>query len=149
MNHSIEHHFPNLRPGEYEVTSPASDQYNCVAWAAGQSETWWEPDAADLYFWPPGLPRLLELDAYVRAFATLGYVYCHTGDLEPGVEKVALYADPKGTPTHAARQLPNGRWTSKLGQLEDIEHETLDCLSGAAYGTVTILLRRAIQNQPG
>ncbi|MCY7407984.1 MAG: hypothetical protein LH631_11575, partial [Alkalinema sp. CAN_BIN05] len=38
-------------------------------------------------------------------------------------------------PQHVARQLPNGLWTSKLGRLEDIEHE-LDGLSGDLYGTV-------------
>ena len=31
--------------------------------------------------------------------------------LEPGFEKIALYADNSGKPTHAARQLDNGRWT--------------------------------------
>lgn len=148
MNHRIEDLFPNLRPAEYEITSPPSNEYNCIAWAAGHSDAWWEPDPANLYYWPPGQPRRLELDTYVRAFAALGYAHCHTGDLEPGVEKVALYADAMGTPTHAARQLRNGRWTSKLGQLEDIEHETLDCVSGPDYGAVAIFLRRAIHEHP-
>jgi hypothetical protein len=26
--------------------------------------------------------------------------------------------------------LENGNWTSKLGECEDIEHKTLDCLNG-------------------
>ena len=42
-----------------------------------------------------------------------------------GVRKVVLYADGNEW-THAARQLPSGRWTSKLGDYEDIEHDTLD-----------------------
>jgi hypothetical protein len=29
-------------------------------------------------------------------------------------------------PRLAVRQLPNGRWTSKLGDFKDIEHDTLD-----------------------
>ena len=39
--------------------------------------------------------------------------------------------------THAARQLPSGKWTSKLGDADDIEHNTLE--GGmrflACYGT--------------
>jgi hypothetical protein len=49
--------------------------------------------------------------------------------------------DAQGSPTHAARQLDNGRWTSKLGELEDIEHSLRD-LEGAAYGTVVQVMKR-------
>ena len=44
-------------------------------------------------------------------------------------------------PTHAARQFPGGRWTSKLGPAEDIEHE-LEELAGPLYGEVVLILRR-------
>jgi len=44
-------------------------------------------------------------------------------------------------PTHAARQLENGRWTSKLGELEDIEHD-LHHLASGAYGAVVQILKR-------
>jgi hypothetical protein len=46
---------------------------------------------------------------------------------------VALYADGQGVPLHAARQWPDGRWTSKLGAMEDIEHALQD-LVGSEYG---------------
>lgn len=147
--HPIENYFPRLRPSDYQITSPESGTYNCIAWAAGQTDRWWEPDPFDLYFWPQGAHRGLALEAYVQAFSGLGYVLCQIADLEPGFEKVAIYVDLKGRPTHAARQLPNGKWTSKLGKLEDIEHETLDCLSGSSYGSVALFLRRCIQNQAG
>jgi hypothetical protein len=61
--------------------------------------------------------------------------------METGWEKVALFAHEDGTPTHAARQLASGRWTSKLGELEDIEHE-LEAVEGAAYGSVVVYLKR-------
>lgn len=54
---------------------------------------------------------------------------------------ITVRAHYNGTPTHAARQLENGKWTSKLGQLEDIEHE-LDGLVGDKYGIVVTILRR-------
>jgi hypothetical protein len=71
----------------------------------------------------------------VAAFATLGYEPCEGEAVEPGWERIALYGTADGVLTHAARQLLNGRWTSKLGCWEDIEHGLHD-LEGEAYGTV-------------
>ena len=82
------------------------------------------------------------MDAYIQAFATLGYAPCDNGDLEFDTEKVVLYAKDDGLPTHAARQLPSGLWTSKLGQLEDVTHHTLDGISGSLYGTPSQFLKR-------
>jgi hypothetical protein len=45
-------------------------------------------------------------------------------------------------PTHAARQLPSGRWTSKLVLREDIEHD-LHALSGEAYVGFPLLIARS------
>jgi hypothetical protein len=56
---------------------------------------------------------------------------------------IALFADKNDFPLHAARQLPSGRWTSKLGELEDIEHGLRD-LEGDAYGTVVLIMKRPI-----
>jgi hypothetical protein len=63
--------------------------------------------------------------------------------LEPGFEKVALYA-VGSEPTHAARQILNGRWVSKLGPQEDIEHGAPDDLSGPCYGQVVRVLKRPV-----
>jgi hypothetical protein len=63
--------------------------------------------------------------------------------LEPGFEKVALFADSTGKPANASRQLPSGAWTSKLGNAEDIEHE-LHALEGEIYGVVALLLKRPL-----
>jgi len=46
--------------------------------------------------------------------------------------------------THAARQLPDGKWTSKLGQLEDITHGTTDVIEGGDYGEVVQFMKRPI-----
>ena len=58
---------------------------------------------------------------------------CSDSSLEAGYEKIAIYVKD-GIPTHAARQLGDGRWTSKLGKYEDIEHDSLDALNGDGYG---------------
>lgn len=56
---------------------------------------------------------------------------------------MVLYADNFGKPTHMARQIESGAWTSKLGQDHDIEHETLDTIAGPVYGDAVKIFRRA------
>jgi hypothetical protein len=90
------------------------------------------------------VPRDETLQSFVLAFNTLGYTSCDDGKLEHGFEKVAIYADDAGTPTHMARQLLSGIWISKCGGLEDIEHETLDALEGPIYGTAVQFLKRSL-----
>jgi hypothetical protein len=59
------------------------------------------------------------------------------------MEKVALHAK-HGCPTHIARQLPNGRWTSKLGRWEDIEHDEFDLTGNGLdeYGDIAQYFKR-------
>jgi hypothetical protein len=136
----LEDAFPALRGRPYRITSPRDQRYNCIAFAAGDDQNWWWPDAAGQDIWPSGVLRVDTLDAFRDAFATLGYVTCDSDQLEPGYEKIALFA-LDGVPKHAARQLPTGRWVSKLGQQEDIEHGLHD-LAGSTYGTVALIMRR-------
>lgn len=81
------------------------------------------------------------LAAFKAAFTTIGYGECDHESIEPGYEKVAFFASVAGVPTHAARQLASGLWTSKLGQLERIEHELRD-LEGDSYGRVAMVMKR-------
>ena len=62
----------------------------------------------------------------MAVFRSLGFVMRDDGDHEIGLEKIALYATDDDEYTHVARQLPSGKWTSKLGGLEDIEHDLPD-----------------------
>lgn len=144
MVRSLEELFPGLAGSGYQVTSSRDADYNCIGWAAGDCHTWWWPsrDVAREY-WPPGVPRERTLDAFVAAFASLGYMVCAGEGPEPGYERVALFADGDGRPTHAARQLPSGSWSSKLGKVEDIEHG-LHVLEGALYGLVVLILKRPV-----
>jgi hypothetical protein len=143
MNPALPMLFPHLSDSGYRETSPADRRYNCVAWAAGDDQNWWWPQPFDETFWPPDAPRIESVEGFMAAFRTLGYEPCGHSQLEPGFEKVALYVGEDGLPTHAARQLENGRWTSKLGELEDIEHD-LDNLEGERYGTIGGIMRRAL-----
>ena|SRR5437879_4884337 len=140
----IEHLFPRLRGTAYRLTSSPDDSYNCIAWAAGVTKKWWWPfgDPQRTY-WPEGVSREETLDAFRIAFVALGYMTCDHAEAEPGFEKIAVFTDTAGCPLHAARQLPDGQWTSKLGAMDDIEH-ALYGLEGMQYGRVALVMKRRV-----
>ena len=100
---------------------------------------WWWPEYST--YWPPNVPRDTSPETFFQAFATLGYKPCTGADFEEGIEKIAIYCK-RGAVTHAARQSEKGVWVSKLGQLEDIEHE-LTALEGGEYGIAKFFVSRA------
>ena len=144
----IEYMFANLSASGYRVTSLATPAYNCAAWATGETVRCWDPDPGGGNYWPAQVSRVLSLPNLIAALATLGYGPCATSDAEPGFEKLALYADAQSEPTHVARQLPSGVWTSKLGTGEDIEHLSLAGLEEPIYGWVAQFLRRPLPVLP-
>ena len=142
MSERLRDLFPGLRTTSFWTTSPADADYNCIAWAANDSSNyWWPVGQGPRIYWPAGAPHEETLAAFVAVFQMFGYVAGADETLESGVEKVALFVDADGMPTHAARQLPSGRWASKLGKLEDIEHD-LRAMEGDIYGAVALVLKR-------
>ena len=148
--------FEGLKSDEVEFTSPADLEYNCIAHAAGDSEKWWWAGGVsnnDCY-WVEGISRKTTLENFILAFETLGYEPCENADFNSSFEKVAIFVStsdktdefgefiPKETPTHMARQLPNGKWTSKLGKDVDISHNSLQSIEGKIYGEVKQILKR-------
>ena len=132
--------FPRLNEKNHRFTSSATVDYNCIAWAAEDIERWWQPGA----FWPiADWPKSdCGLGALEHAMMSLGYANCGLDtSLEPGFTKVAIYGWGS-TYTHAARQLPNGKWTSKLGKGEDIEHDSPDDVTGGLYGELAEIMKK-------
>jgi hypothetical protein len=121
--------FPHLGE-QYEVLGPATRLYNCVAWTVGVTNQW---------VWPakPGKkPTVRDFDELYRRH---GYrrVKGLNFDLQPGHDKIVLYGKRSGKvwePTHGARQLADGSWSSKLGLLPLIRHLEPEDLGGASYG---------------
>jgi hypothetical protein len=115
MVEEIEAIFPNLQGSLYQITSPENHAYNCIAWAVGDTLMWWwpDPDVTDAY-WPPHILRNETLPAFIELFGDLGYVPCGDAEHEVGFERIAIFAAADGIPTHAARQLSTGQWSSKL-----------------------------------
>ena len=130
--------------GNYRRTSDPTINYNCLAHAVGVSWGWFDPEPGCAgYYWPVGVKREWSLPAIRKVLEDFGFKEeCDDSCLEDGYEKVAIYIDKDDTPAHFARQLENGRWTSKCGELIDIEHETLECIECDEYGTATHYVKR-------
>jgi hypothetical protein len=135
--------FPNLAPENHRITSPHADTYNCVAWVRRDLDEWWEPG----FTWPADLPvrEDADLPAYVELFRRWGYEECDKPDYESGYLKIALY-DVDGEFFHVAKQLPDGRWSSKAGVLHDLVHRDLAAFEGSwalRYAQPSVYMRRA------
>ena len=164
----LENDFPNLASAGYDKTSDQTGgqlddgSYNCIAWAAEDvhHKFWWP----NIYgHWPFWIRRQETVRCFIWTFFWLGYVKCRHSRREFAFDKVVLYAIHKSghpttppnhlrdfddwIPTHMARQMPDGTWTSKCGTNEDITHFTLDALechgpNTASYGTPVIYMKR-------
>ena len=80
---------------------------------------------------------------FVSLFEAHGYEVTDNPGLENGVEKLVLYVRDNEF-QHVARQLPNGRWKSKIGAQEDIEHDLDDLENDIpfSYGKASIFMKR-------
>jgi hypothetical protein len=155
--------FPNLSSTNHHCTSDPVEQQNCIAFAAGDKIRWWWPilfgPTTSPYFWPAAAPLEETVDAFVKAFEIVKFTECKDDDdgrLEGGFEKIAIFAQNEKirtqqsvlVPTHVAIQSPlrNGKWRSKMGDDEDIEHD-LASLVGPHYGEVVVFMRRTLKQK--
>jgi hypothetical protein len=113
------------------------------------STKWWPIpiEEAPEYYWPEGARRDDSIDAFIDGFGQEGFHACEDADLEEGFDKIAVYASGNNSPQHVARQLPSGRWTSKLGPDEDIEHGSLSDLQASRYGYPVLFMRKPRDRQ--
>ncbi|MGQ0637428.1 MAG: DUF7689 domain-containing protein [Planctomycetaceae bacterium] len=133
--------FPNATAENLQITSPSGSEYNCIAWALGDNTTWWS--SAPGYFWPPRVPKpMTNVKNVVELFRREQFTKCDSPHLEDGFEKIALYS-ANGRFIHVARQLTDGRWTSKFGTHEDAEHDSLEVLLGGEFEEVVQVMKRA------
>ena len=103
----------------------------------------WSTEPHPFYYWPPGFAREFTIAVLVQIFQSFGYEICASGEFEYRYEKIALFGRGP-VATHAARQLGSGKWSSKLGPQELIEHE-LEAVAGHSaqeYGDIVHFMRR-------
>lgn len=134
--------FPNLNNEDFKIVEPDTGQFNCIAFAAGDSNKWWWPDGIN--YWPDWAPLENSIESLQKAFAGLGFERCENADIEDGFQKIALY-ETVGVMKHAAVLMPNGHWRSKMGQGPVIEHNSPDSLANGIYGCPTVFMKRAIE----
>jgi hypothetical protein len=82
------------------------------------------------------------MQAFEAWFAADGWEETGNDQIQDGYEKIALFV-LGDQPTHAARLLPTGVWTSKLGQDIDLSHALGD-LDGPKYGAVVKIYRKPV-----
>lgn len=146
---AVEAHFPTLARDGYAITSPRDDKYNCVAWVVRDQGRWWEP-GLDGAYWPREIDEDEldegDLEEYLTVFESYGFRRCADGELEDGVEKIAVHA-AEGMFSHVAFQRPDGDWSSKLGMLNDVRYECVAslCGGGSQYPGVSVFMSRTRQ----
>lgn len=145
----LEEDCPGLRESPYTIRSPRDPSYNCIAFAVGDLNTFWDDVTfggyrVKGYYWPPGLPGPGTVSGWVKIFEIHGYTETEDGGLEPEYEKVAIYGSDIGA-EHVARQKASGIWASKMGKGVDIEH-TLEGLEGEFPGKVVKIMKRKCKN---
>jgi len=138
MNALVLPQFPYSRLQPFQLTSPPTPQYNCIAWAFGDTAKRYWPKTKG-FFWPNGIRNEEDLQSFQELFGLLGYGGNENEELESGYTKVALFSKA-GKPQHAARQLSSGLWTSKLGPQVDVSH-SLQSMSNGVYGNVSRILK--------
>ncbi len=133
--------FPRLGD-KFAVIGDATGRYNCIAWSLGETDHWVNPVTG---------PSYAPLSGMDHMYAEQGYYREHNLDWrpEPGLEKVVLYAtlNLDGTiheVTHAAHEEADGTFTSKLGGLPIIRHDTPEALRGPTYGVPVAVYVRPI-----
>jgi hypothetical protein len=141
----LESRFNKLRSAKYSVTSNKTWRYNCIAWVFGDRKREWSFGR----YWPCPTEFGETIGSMVAFFRSFGFDPCgFDASVEPGFEKIALYAKNAFEFAHVACQQGDGTWTSKLGQGRDITHETLQCLEGNhldEYGSVVVIMKWPIQ----
>ena len=132
------------RDHNFKITSPATRQYNCIAWASGYNDKWEWPTIADALdddtFWPEGIENSVDIESFVKNFEAKGFTKTLDATFSESKSKIALFA-LNGECTHACRQIDDGVWTSKLGYFQDIQH-SLKSLEGRIYGRIYCIMER-------
>jgi len=136
----LEYDCPGLVSAGYSIKSPVDPFYNCVAFAIGDVENYWDDVKVKGYYWPPGCSADT-VDGWVCVFRLHGYEECGSESLELDFEKIAIYGSANN-PGHVARQKASGVWVSKMGKGCDIEHSTLSAVECEIMGKIVRIMKR-------
>lgn len=127
-------YFPKLILGEnFQLTSCKTDDYNCIAWSLGIDDEWKQVYENNL--------GVRDCNKYIELFKESGFIVIENSNFEEGILKIAIFYEASTNHfKHVARQINNNSWTSKLGEWEDIQHNTPEDLLGDSYGDTLIFM---------
>ena len=139
---------PNYQEGiNGETTSGQTSLYNCIAYSVWNEFTYIWPDPDEEYAWPPTIPRNDSIEAFLEFYRLCGFEQCVDIVPEPGHEKIIIY-ELNGRVAHAARQLNDRQWTSKVGDLTDVMHINPEVVESERNGYPTYAVRRPWTGTP-
>jgi hypothetical protein len=146
LKSNIINQFPDLNSdSKFRISSSVDFKYNCIAYALIITDKWvWPLKDKDGIWWPEELPKNIAINTFIKLFELKSYSVCENGEMEDGFQKIVIYteeANPNEV-THAARQLNDGNWTSKLGSGNDIIHSDPSSIEGEIYGKVSTFMKR-------
>lgn len=134
-------YFPHSNNKNFIIKSPVDKNYNCIACAYGLNTCRMWPNKLGFY-WPNNVSKTEDIKSFIELFEKIGYIICEDGSYEENYEKVGLY-ELNNKPTHAARQINQNWWITKLGPMHDIIH-TEEALKDGEYGNITVYLKRSL-----
>jgi hypothetical protein len=135
----LELDFPSLAGKDYDI-SDEDFNYNCLAYALGDYNNWWEPPIGDGRYWPSGFPEDVTVDTVEAIIRLHGFTEILSEEDVPSTDSIAIYAIGNEW-VHFAR-FSNGSWSSKLGEGHDISRVTLTDMAIDDYGKVVKILSR-------
>lgn len=127
------------RQVNFGFTSVQTWDYNCVMWSLNIDDDW-----KDFFYTEDGyVSPDQSINPYINFFKERGFQICENGELEPGQTKICIYSK-NGIFSHVSRLMENGRWASKMGNYEDIEHLSEFDVSGIGYGKPETYMKKAM-----
>lgn len=131
-------YFPNLTEQNFFFKSLKTDDYNCAAFVLNIEDEWIE--FKDEY---GNLD--VNLQTYINYYKSKGFEEIDSIEIEDNKFKIAIYYIKESLEfKHVAFQIAKGKWKSKLGDWEDIEHENLETLFGSSYGNAVVYMRKEL-----
>lgn len=128
--------FPNSSIEPFEITSPETEEYNCIAWVLDNRSIWIEPD--DSTTWLQNIPNDYLLPSVVKYFEKQGFEICQKIDYSKDKTLLALFSKDGIEFSHVAKQLNENYWTRKLGFSFDVKH-TIFAMEGGCMGVLRFL----------